>query len=57
MKGPAKENELARRSTEMNGRLPSSYDNKDYSKKRKPKNHKFSVKDPMMVIYIQSVVI
>jgi hypothetical protein len=45
MKGPAKENELAKRSTEMNGRLPSQYDNKDYGIKRTPKLHKFSVKD------------
>jgi hypothetical protein len=45
MKGPAKENELARKSKEMNGHLPSMYDNVDYGKKRKAKNHKFSVKD------------
>lgn len=45
MKGPAKENELAKRSTEMNNKLPSSYDNKDYGVKRKAKLHKFSVKD------------
>jgi len=45
MKGPAKENELAKRSTEMNNKLPSTYDNKDYGIKRKAKLHKFSVKD------------
>lgn len=45
MKGPAKENELAKRSIEMNGRIPSQFDNKDYGKKRKAQNHKFSVKD------------
>ena len=45
MKGPAKENELAKRSTEMNNKLPLSYDNKDYGIKRKAKLHKFSVKD------------
>ena len=45
MKGPAKENELARRSKDMTGHLPSQYDNKDYGKKRKAKNHKFSVRD------------
>lgn len=45
MSGPAKENELTKKSTEMNGSIPSQYDNVDFGKKRKPKNHKFSVKD------------
>lgn len=39
-----KPNELARKSKEMNGRLPSQYTNTDYGKKRKAHNHKFSVK-------------
>ncbi len=44
---PASENELARKSKEMNntGSMPKQMDNKDYGKKRKAKNHKFSVKD------------
>lgn len=46
MKGPAPENDFARRSKEMNdGSIPCQYDNKDYGKKRKAKAHKFSVKD------------
>lgn len=44
MKGPAKENELAKKSKEMNGKIPSQYINKDFGKKRKAHNHKFSVK-------------
>ncbi|MCK9369716.1 hypothetical protein M0R04_07390 [Candidatus Dojkabacteria bacterium] len=45
MKGPAQENELARKSKEMNkGSIPMQTDNTDYGKKRKAKNHKFSVK-------------
>lgn len=39
------ENEFARRSSEMTGRIPLQMDNKNYGKKRKAKAHKFSVKD------------
>jgi hypothetical protein len=43
---PASENELARKSKEMNnGSMPRQMDNKDYGRKRSAKNHKFSVKD------------
>lgn len=45
MKGPAQENDFAKHSKEMNGSIPSQYDNKDFGKKRKAKAHKFSVKD------------
>jgi hypothetical protein len=45
MSGPAKENELARKSVEMNNHLPLQQTNTDFGKKRKVKNHKFSVKD------------
>lgn len=45
MKGPGPENEFAKRSTEMNGSIPSQYNNKNYGKKRKAKSHKFTVKD------------
>ena len=45
MSGPAKENELAQKSKEMNGNLPMQRDNVDYGKKRSAKNHKFTVKD------------
>lgn len=45
MKGPAPENDFAKRSTEMRGKVPMQMDNKDFGKKRKAKAHKFSVKD------------
>ncbi len=45
MVGPAQENDFAKRSTEMNGKIPNQMDNKDYGKKRKAQPHKFSVKD------------
>lgn len=45
MKGPAQQNDFAKHSKEMNGSIPSQYDNKDYGKKRKAQAHKFSVKD------------
>lgn len=41
----APENSSAKHSTEMNGDLPSMYDNHDYGKKRKARSHKFTVKD------------
>ena len=45
MKGPAQQNDFAKRSKEMNGSVPCQYDNTDFGKKRKAKAHKFSVKD------------
>jgi hypothetical protein len=43
---PASENELARKSKEMNNSsMPIQTTNVDYGKKRKAKNHKFSVRD------------
>ncbi len=45
MTHPAQENELARKSKEMNsGSIPLQTVNTDFGKKRKAKNHKFSVK-------------
>jgi hypothetical protein len=45
MSYPAKENELSKKSKNMTGHIPSQYDNKDFGKKRKAKNHKFNVQD------------
>ncbi|RWZ87247.1 MAG: hypothetical protein EO766_12030 [Hydrotalea sp. AMD] len=44
MSGPAKENELSRKSKNMTGKIPSQYTNTDFGKKRKAKFHKFNVR-------------
>lgn len=45
MKDFAPNTPLTKKAKEMNGKLPSQFDNIDYGKKRKAKLHKFSVKD------------